>query len=239
MFDNDTQDDIELFADGAEDDASDAGTSSDDDRLNLDAEESRKETAKAQDAQAVRQKTIESYQRRIDSGEITVDQIPPSSKWVVKSLSLKKAERKDDAKDLDTLLEEKLAKRENDREFDDMKARLESATLRKEQKAALQEEFKELRSMGVPTAKALKKAIALAGVSLDSDSSRKAAAMRLPVPGYAGARETEGEEAYEFEGEEYKGPKGTQEQRIAYLEKHRNSGSGPAGQPSWQRFGKK
>lgn len=231
MFDNTAQDDGELFATGAEDDASDAGTSQEVD-LDLDAEESRNE-AKPQDAQTVRQKTVESFQRRIDAGEMTIQDLPASQKWVAKFLKAPKARETMPETDIDRLLDEKLAKRENDRQFGELKSKLESAALRKEQKAAIQSEYGELKAMGVPTAKALQKAIALAGVSLDQDSSRKAA-MRVPLPGNMQAKEASDGLPYEFDGDEYKGPKGTPEERIAAMKKELDS-SGQTGGKVWDR----
>lgn len=237
MFEDNSHEDVELF-----DNDLDEGVSTDasnNDELDLDIEENKE--AKSQDANTVRQKTVESFQKKYDSGQITLDNIPASQKWVIKHLNLEKEKvSKKSEPDLDQLLEQKLAQRENDKEFARLKAQIESLPLSKAQKLTLKEEFNEFRSIGAPTATALKKAMAIAQVQLEDYSSKKAA-MRLPTPGYAGSKETHDDEnPYEFDGDEYKGAKGTPEQRLAYLEKNRNSALGTAtNQPSWQKYGKK
>jgi len=236
MFEDDSHEDVDLF-----DNDPDEGVSTDastNEELDLDIEESKE--AKSQDAEIVRQKTVESFQKKYDSGQITLDSIPASSKWVIKHLNLEKERvSKKSETDLDQLLEQKFAKMENDKEFARLKAQIESLPLSKAQKLTLNEEFKEFRSIGAPTAKALKKAIAVAQIQLDDYSSKKAA-MRIPTPGYAGSQEETNEDSpYEFEGDDYKGAKGTPEQRIAYLEKNRNAAQGSDGLKAYQRYGKK
>lgn len=229
MFEDNAQEDSDLFdTEPTEDVTNDASTN---DELDLEVEEN-KEKPKSQDAETVREKTIESFQRKLDSGQITIDQIPSSQKWVVKHL---KTAPKPEI-DIDQIVDQKLAKRENDKEFASLKDKLNSATLKKDQKLTLQAEYKELVAHGVPSAKALKKAMVIAQVSLEDYSSKKAV-MRVPNPGNARVQEENNDDPYEFEGDDYKGPKGTPEQRVAYLEKNRNSATGQ--EKSWQKYAKK
>src|SRR3990172_10342180 len=65
-----------------------------------------KET-KENDAQAVQKGTIESLQRKLDSGEITVDTIPAKQKWAIAYLKVKSQKTDPDVK---TLIAEELQK---------------------------------------------------------------------------------------------------------------------------------
>ena len=178
-----------------------------------------KET-KENDAQAVQKGTIESLQRKLDSGEITVDTIPAKQKWAIAYLKVKSQKADPDVK---TLIAEELQKRESQTRYETLKAQLNNASLKASQKQVLQTVFDELKG-GVPRDVALKNAILAAGIDLKDQSSKKDA-MKLPTPGYVGNQVEEDFVPYKFEEDgTYKGPQGTPEQRIAALEKARKGG---------------
>lgn len=126
--------------------------------------ESEKHTAAEQ-----KEKQIAAYQKKLDAGEIALDQIPAKLKWVREELEKRQAKsQKEEAKaqelDVDAIVERKLAEKQEDQQFNTLKSDLESQDLTSEERSTLTAEYKDLRKAGLGKLKALEKAKKLAGI---------------------------------------------------------------------------
>lgn len=148
--------------------------------LNLDGEETKGAKTPSQvDRDANRRKQIAVWKARVDSGEVTVADIP--HKWLQEAIQ--QEERKPGSVELDDdLLERKLAEREQRKVFDARMEQLNSMTLTAEQKRVLQAEYEALKK-GNKDVKALDAAIRLANLPDPSVEAARMHNMRMPAAG--------------------------------------------------------
>lgn len=148
--------------------------------LNLDGEETKGAKTPSQvDRDANRRKQIAVWKARVDSGEVTVADIP--HKWLQEAIQ--QEERKPGSVELDDdLLERKLAEREQRKVFDARMEQLNSMTLTAEQKRVLQSEYEALKK-GNKDVKALDAAIRLANLPDPSVEAARMHNMRMPAAG--------------------------------------------------------
>lgn len=148
--------------------------------LNLDGEETKGAKTPSQvDRDANRRKQIAVWKARVDSGEVTVADIP--HKWLQEAIQ--QEERKPGSVELDDdLLERKLAEREQRKVFDARMEQLNSMTLTAEQKRVLQSEYEALKK-GNKDVKALDAAIRLANLPNPSVEAARMHNMRMPAAG--------------------------------------------------------
>ncbi len=206
-----------------------------------DAEEIKNEDNEITKGEAVRQKTIEVWQGKIDRGEATVNDIKPAQAWLKNHLKPKSAPQFDE-KVLEAKAEEivnkKMAEKMDADAFSKLKAEVKSMGLTKGQTEKLMAEYESLREDGVGRTKALEKAVKYVGAQKKS-AEREAHFndMRLPTPGYA--KDGDDDTPFDTEGN-YDSSKGDSSSRIKWLEKQRGSLNGnPTGQKAYQRFAKK
>jgi hypothetical protein len=119
------------------------------------------------------------------------------------------------------IVEKKMAEKEDEKNFSSLKDKISSMKLSEAVKKHLDEEYKELRAVGLPKGKALAKAMQIVGVKEKNPQDEKFKAMKLPTPGYEKPEEDEDFTPFNEEGM-YDRNKGTEAQRIAALEKQRN-----------------
>lgn len=190
MSDDTTQDDTELFDSETPESGADPASTSDDSEEESDTEET-EESLDLEDekpsAKAQKQKQVDTWMRKIERGEASVDDLKKSQQWLKPLLEGKlnakaKANAKAKELDVDAIIEEKLAAKEDDKQFASLKADLNKVKLSADQKAEIKSEYKDLIAMGASRATALEKSIKYAKIDLQPSSSRKAK-MKLPKPG--------------------------------------------------------
>jgi len=122
-------------------------------------------------AEEEREKQISAWEKKIKSGKATVDSLPKHQKWLKPHLEkrLGSAPAKVNEKDLDQLLDEKIALREQEQKFQELKDSINQTALSGAQKADLESEYKDLREMGIDKATALEKALKIAKIEVASN----------------------------------------------------------------------
>lgn len=122
------------------------------------------ETKEKDSAEVIRAKTIASFQARLDSGEITLNQIPHA--WIRKEMKM--PELKIDQDQIEKIINEKLAEKlalqEDEQKFNQLNAQINSLNLSSVQLQELQAEYNDLRANGVKKSTALEKAIKMIGI---------------------------------------------------------------------------
>ncbi|MCK5020807.1 MAG: hypothetical protein KAS32_27545 [Candidatus Peribacteraceae bacterium] len=122
-------------------------------------------------------KTVETYQARIDNGEIKLSDIPADQSWVVKHLRTKPELDKEAVRDV--LNEERDKVR-----FHDLKLDLEAADLSTEKITLINEKYKYFRTKQLSKIDALTAAMDIAQVDLQQEAiDVKRSKMTLPKPG--------------------------------------------------------
>jgi hypothetical protein len=183
LFDTDT-DDAATDAAQDTDDTEESGDSEgeQEEALDLEIEEESKKT-KAEDA---KQKQVDAWQRKLDSGSAKLEDLPKNLQWLKAHLQDPSVVKERLAEvDLDAVVERKLAEKEENRKFIELKSQLGDMGLTNAQKRELEAEFRDLASNGVPKAKALKTACKLAGVDLEGKVAENLKQkMALPKPSY-------------------------------------------------------
>lgn len=158
MSEDNIQDDSELF-DATEDPESDPALKSTTD--DQETEESGEEI-KHNKAELNRQKQITSFKRRVEDGEITLDEIPHA--WVRKAI-----EGETKKENVDERVKRILKEERETEKYADLRGRLNEANLIESKRLLIAQEYQDLQDAGLTKAKALEKAIAIAGVKLDRD----------------------------------------------------------------------
>ena len=139
--------------------------------LSLESDDApKKEQGKSSVAEENRQKQIATWAARISSGERELSEIP--HKWIRDAVSSKltgaKPETAPAGVDIEAIVERKLKMEMEAKAFTEFKTELEQSGLSKAEKVALQSEWQELISMGVPKYNALRKAAAIVGIDPDA-----------------------------------------------------------------------
>lgn len=192
MSDDKEQEDAELLQ-PADPESADADANDTDDEENVggeqeqegldledDSDESESKEAPSK-AEEQKLKQIKAYQKKVDSGEITLQDLPDDQKWLSEYLKPKYELDKDAVKKV--LQEEKEAER-----FDSLKSDLEKADLESDKVSTLNAKFKYYRSKGLSKLDALESAMEIAGVDLHEEELKvKKQKMKLPKPGTKGS----------------------------------------------------
>lgn len=169
-------------------------------------------------AEANREAQIKAWQRKIDAKEVTIDTLPDNVKWVAKYIDPVAAQPKPEV-DVDALIEAKLAAKEEETKFKTLKNSLSDVKMSEEQRKDLQVEFDDLRTSGLSKAKALEKAIRLAGISPgDAVTDQLRSKMALPKDGMQESKPVSSDKPYDEARKNM-----TPEQRVEYLESLRKS----------------
>lgn len=176
---------------------------------------------KTSTAEEEREKQIATWKRRVQSGEVKIKDIPANVQWVLPYVQGLDTPKASDV-DVDALIERKMAAREAKQQFANLKASLQDVSLTAAQRRTLQEEFNDLREAGADKVKSLEKAIKLAGINLDIDTTLHSR-MQLPPEGVTRkkAKDATGEYPDMRTGM-------TEEERVEYLEKLRKGKIRPA-----------
>jgi len=117
------------------------------------------EQTKTSVAEFERDRQIKVWAGRIASGEKTIDDIPAGQQWLKPLVSNRlEAKTQPAPQDIEKIVEAKLAEKEVANRVKALEA-----NLSKDKLAVFQAEFKDLRDSGVPSAKALEKAMKIAG----------------------------------------------------------------------------
>lgn len=148
-------------------------TDSEDEQVKL--EEPKKPSAEEQ-----RNKQIEVWTERVANGEVDINDLPANLKWIKKSIE-KNLELISKAPEVADLVKQEVARQKDEDKFKSLKKSLNGLTLTKDQKAQLQEEFKDL-APALGNAKALEKAMKLVGVQ-EEDYSKQRQGAQIPKPG--------------------------------------------------------
>lgn len=143
-------------------------------------------------AEVVRARTIAAWQARVDSGEVTLDQIPHA--WIRREVTAKQP-MVDEAqleKIAERLVEQKLAQKEDQAKFERLNGELKTLSLTAAQQEELKQEYQDLRASGIPKAIALEKAMKIAGIaSLEAQRMKE---LRLNAQVIPRGRGTRGED---------------------------------------------
>lgn len=158
----------ELFATPQNEElATEASTTQDDELFESSSksEESEEKPAKTSTADEIRQKQIDAWQKKIDLGEVQLEDLPQNQKWIAQHL---KAKNVDVEKLADEIIERKLKAREEEKSFKALRSNLDTLDISSKKKTALTEEYNDLRSSGLSKTKALEKAMKIVGIQTAS-----------------------------------------------------------------------
>ena len=132
------------------------------------------ESVEQSTADEQREKQLATLMRKIDSKELTLEDLKKSKqKWAAEEIEKRIAQgKKEQAKaeelDVDAIVERKLREKQDDQDFQAKQAKLQALGLSNQEREALLAEYKELRTEGLNNKNvALDKAMRLAGVSFD------------------------------------------------------------------------
>ena len=136
-------------------------------------------TAKAAEQ---RKKQIDHWVEEITSGKKALTDLPADKQWLKPGIE-SRINLLSKEPELDRIVEEKLVKREAERDFKAILNTLNSMSLSKAQRETLNEEFNDFKADGLSDIKALTKAMRIAGISTDrEDQERLIARQRMALP---------------------------------------------------------
>jgi len=206
MSEDTTQTDSELFdATDESESGSDAESTTGDEETQSEGEE-----IKHTKAENERQKQIDTFTRRVKSGEITIEKIP--HQWikdeVAKALIVKEP-------DVSELVKKAIKEEKETEKYATLREKLNEANLTDVKRQKVTQEYQDLLDAGLSKAKALEKAILIAGVKLEDDRF----AARIPKIANKADPESNIKESL-AEGEV---PGGSADERINVYEKLRKN----------------
>lgn len=133
-------------------------------------------------AEETRLKSIKKWQKEIDEGKKTVDDLKPAQDWMKVYLKAKDAEPEVDHKAITkALAKEAIAEERMESQFQDLYGTLKEMKLSKEQMTTLNDKFKDLTGEGLSKLKALNLASEIAKVDFTGLSEKKRR-MIIPQP---------------------------------------------------------
>jgi hypothetical protein len=199
MSEQNAQDTAEqLFDSDFPEAATDAADDTDEEEETSDGEQEQHEPLNFEgktSAEEQRQKQIDVWQNRIDTGEATLATLPPNLKWMAAHLKSSKAvDTPAGDVDVEAIVERKLAAKEEEGKFLTLKGQLQESKLSDVQRQSVQAEFQDLLESGLSKGKALEKAIKIAGVDVDySQVEAKRSSMALPKDSTFQAKHKDGD----------------------------------------------
>ncbi|MBP7118463.1 hypothetical protein KBA63_00085 [Candidatus Woesebacteria bacterium] len=164
----------ELFDTPENEELADTASTNDDELFESSEVEESKEKSVSED---VKRKSVEAFQKKIDAGEITIDDLPPAQKWM--KAELRPKNEVDLEKLADEAIERKLNERAENDLFEQRRSQLRDLELSAKKRAAITDEYNDFRSLGLSKAKALEKAMKTVGVETKSGGTFP------PVGGYS------------------------------------------------------
>lgn len=162
---NHYSDELDLAIEESESDSSSASTTDENDGEESDDSLDLDESSNKESAEAVRKRTIAVWQARVDTGEVTLDQIPHA--WIRKEIVAKEKPAVDMdmvVENIDKLVEKKLAEREDKNRFTKMLDEVKSIELSSIQRQDLAQEYQDFRANGMSQSVALEKAMKVVGI---------------------------------------------------------------------------
>lgn len=185
MPDNGKQSDTDLFGSEEADASADAGTTQQEDDL-LEEEnqtEPSEKKEKAADTAAIQtQKNVDHWVNEITSGRKSLTDLPTDKQWLKTHIEAKLGAIQKEP-EIDKLIDERLNRKEEERNYKTLRSSLQSMKLTGEQKDTVKTEFKDLRESGLTEFKALEKAMKMAGIPMDQEEQdRLILRQRMSVP---------------------------------------------------------
>lgn len=151
--------------------------------LDLEVPKPKEKEKTAKDGKKNRQKQVEVWQDRVESGKVKLEDVP--KKWLREAVEANLEDKgfiENDEADLDVLVERKIAEREELLSFDALKKELNSAELTKDQKSEVEATFKDLVRDGLSKFKALNVAMKVAGLEEIDIANLRAQKARMKLP---------------------------------------------------------
>ena len=186
MSDNETQDEGDLLLDTDEPDAAtDAASDTSEAEETSDSEQEQEsldlddpvevKTPKKGEEQKLKQ--IKTWQKKIDDGKVTVEDLPPNLEWMKEFISIK---QETDVSAVRKVIEEE----RNEIKFRDIRDQLEDSGLSAEQTSTLNARYKSFRSKGLSKLDSIQAAMEIAQVDLKQDArTERRKKMKLPKRG--------------------------------------------------------
>ena len=179
LFDTYQTDDYTTPATDTEEEEETSETEQEQDDLDLGEEQGT--TSKAEEK---KQKQVRAWQRKIEDGEATLEDLPPNLGWL--KGDLKKAlgvKPEVDTADIKALLREEIKLEKEAVRFSDLQDEL-NTNLDSEQKARVANAYERLRAKKLPKLDSLELALEVAGIDLDKMGvDAKRSRMKIPSPG--------------------------------------------------------
>jgi|GEM_PF-3660429 len=138
---------------------------------------------KQSEREAQIQGQVDSWMVKLISGKADIDDLPPNMQWLRPRLEGELA-LLNKAPDIENLVERKFREKEEKLTYEALTSRLKKTRLNKAQQEAVQIEYTDLRDSGLSKAKALEKAMRLAGIDFDEIKRNELrSSMRIPRTG--------------------------------------------------------
>jgi len=147
MEENSHADGEQLFDTAQNEELADTASTSTDELFESSEAEESKEKPEKPVAEDVRRKSIEAFQKKIDAGEVTIEDLPAAQKWMATKLRPKSDI--DLEKLADEAIERKLNERDDEKTFKEQRDLLRDLDLSAKKQAVVTEEYNEFRSLGL------------------------------------------------------------------------------------------
>ena len=140
------------------------------------------EEKEANKADKDRTAQVTAWEAKIKRGDATLEDIPERQKWIRDALT-KEVKPKLSDDEIDRKIDSKLKAQADELEYIHLKKTLSEKDLTKKQKSEIAEEYDDLLKAGLPKAKALEKAMRMAGAHKTVTLESKRIKMSIPKPG--------------------------------------------------------
>jgi len=140
-------------------------------------------------AEIERQKQVDAWALKVIKGETSLDELSGSLSWLYLPVK-KQLDAQNQTPDIEKVVALKMAEQKDVEKFQTLKDQLKQVTLSTSQKMEIEAEYQDLRGSGISKAKALLKAVKMAGVRFDSSDELRS---KMTLPKSSGYREPENE----------------------------------------------